>query len=217
MPRMPIDVIPGYSPSAERARGQQFLASRGYSSQGVRIATPPPVPVPTPQPFTPFWSAQPAYAAPSVPAVAPPVQPQVGPAIVATGGVVVLRALLRALGGKFTLGMARNWMSKYGPPIVRLALGAALFGVIVDAIDGGLDDDAVFVKRRSPKRYTIGANPRLNTLLKVAKRVDNIFVKYESRMKKFRGRAPPRRSGRKTQPPYAMLSPVELAQLGKGR
>ncbi len=146
----------------------------------------------------------------------PPVAPGVAP-VLAVGGAAVLRLLLRALGGKFTLGMVRGWISKYGGTVVRTVLGAALFAVVFDALDGGLDDDTVFYKRRAPKRYTIGANPRLNTLLKVAKRVDNIFVKYESRMKKFRGRAAPRRHRHTPQPPYAALSPIELKALGSGR
>lgn len=38
------------------------------------------------------------------------------------------------------------------------------------------------------KRYSIGSNPRMGTLLKVGKKVDNIFLRYDKRVKKFRTR-----------------------------
>ncbi len=42
--------------------------------------------------------------------------------------------------------------------------------------------------RKRRKRYSIGSNPRMGTLLKVGKKVDNIFLRYDKRVRKFRSR-----------------------------
>ncbi len=55
-------------------------------------------------------------------------------------------------------------------------------------------------KGHRARRLSIGSNPRLGTLIKVAKKTDNIMLRYDKRVTKFRARI--RGSGRRPAPRY---------------
>jgi hypothetical protein len=113
------------------------------------------------------------------------------------------------------VGVAKSFIARYGAPALKALVGGASFAIIIDAIMGGLDDNtSIEIKRRKAKRYSIGTNPRLNTLLKVGKRVDNIFVRYDSRIRKFRSRLRGYSQRRYYRPPSNYyLSAAERKQL----
>lgn len=115
--------------------------------------------------------------------------------------------------GTLTLGLLKNLLAKYGATILKTLIGAAAFKEFMDMLLGGKPDTAVVKARGKKKRYSIGANPRLNTLLKVAKRVDNIFVSYDKRISKFRTRVKGPRRRTSYRPMGYYLSPAERKQL----
>ena len=122
--------------------------------------------------------------------------------------------------GVMALGIIKALIARYGALFVKTLIGAAAFKFVLDLIRGGASDDTpITIKpRRKARRMSIGTNPRLNTLLKVGKRVDNIFARYDKRIGKFRSRLrgyAPRR--RRAYYPSAYLSPVERRQLARGR
>lgn len=113
---------------------------------------------------------------------------------------------LPVLGGiaALTLGTIKALISRYGWTIVRGLLGGVAAASVIKLITAGAPDDKKVSLRKRRKRYSIGANPRINTLLKVAKKVDNIFASYDTRMRKFRGRIRgyrPRTQARYYRPP----------------
>ncbi|GAI00640.1 unnamed protein product [marine sediment metagenome] len=125
------------------------------------------------------------------------------------------------------LASAAGWVMGKGllPLLVRMGLAGGAASVAWNTIANlfGLNPaDAIAVAesmKKKGKRYSIGTNPRLNTLLKVGKRVDNIFVRYDKRISKFRSRLrgyqQPRRRYAYRQEQY--LSPVEKRAIRRGR
>lgn len=102
----------------------------------------------------------------------------------------ILKAGLLPLGlGAIALGVIKAVWAKFGPVAVKAALGAATFATVVRLITGGASDDTqVKIQKKKRKRLSIGANPRVGTLIRVAKRVDNLFASYDKRVAKFRAR-----------------------------
>lgn len=148
----------------------------------------------------------------ALPAVIPTVMPAVAPtmatpmALPAVAGIIA--ALPKIAGATLTLGFLKALLAKYGPYLLKMMVGGAVFATIVKLITGGASDETLVKIKRARKRYSIGANPRLNTLLKVGKRVDNIFNRYDKRIGKFRSRLRGTRP-RRTAPFREFLSPVE--------
>jgi len=192
---------------------------------------PGPLPPAEPEPEYP----KPIYPGPVVPVVPVVIKPEVIP-VVKSNGVAILPYFGPAeqpatpagfpviAGGVgisvVALGALKSLLAKFGPTIVKSIIGAAAFKTLMDLIFGGASDDTpvkVSTRKRS-KRYSIGTNPRINTLLKVGKRVDNIFANYDQRIRKFRSRlrgySPPRRHTYAPSPRY--LSAVERKQI-RGR
>jgi len=142
-----------------------------------------------------------------------------GETAAATGGTVV-EAGLPAIGAAgITLGAAKALLAKFGPTILKAILGAGVFAGFMKLLGIGAPDTTLVKSVSTGKRrYSIGGNPRLNTLLKVAKRVDNIFASYDSRISKFRSRIKgPQRRRANYYPMTKFLSPVERKQLTRGR
>jgi len=96
---------------------------------------------------------------------------------------------------------AGAWIAALGTAAtIAAGLGVPVWVMLAALVAAGLISAAVVIKMKSVnktakivksgghKRYSIGANPRMRTLLKVAKRVDNIFISYDRRMNKFRSR-----------------------------
>lgn len=133
-----------------------------------------------------------------------------------------LMAIL-AGGGTILLGLLRGLVAKYGLSILKLVGSTAVVAKIWSWVSGGESDDKVISIPKGGRtggrrrRYSIGSNPRMDTLLKVAKRVDNIFVRYDSRMRKFRSRIRGGRTYRQAPSNY-YLSPAEKhLMLNRGR
>ena len=161
------------------------------------------------------------YAPPSMPVLpvvmptlmpTPMVTPAIAPtmatpmALPAIAGVVA--ALPKVAGATLTLGFLKSLLAKYGPYLLKMMVGAATFATIVKLITGGASDETMIKISRKKKRLSIGANPRLNTLLKVGKFVDNTFNRYDKRISKFRSRLRGPRP-RRSMPFREYLSPVE--------
>ena len=145
----------------------------------------------------------------------PIVQPAGLPALAGLG----LAAILRISGRFLSIGFIKSLIQRFGAAAVKTAVGVAVFSQILELIGIGAGDDTMVDvgRRRKPKRYSIGVNPRLKTLLKVGKRVDNIFASYDKRISKFRSRL--RGGYRRPRYVYAgaqYLSPVERKQLRRG-
>lgn len=127
------------------------------------------------------------------------------------------------VGGGITIGILKGLLAKFGPVILKSLIGAGAFAAFLKLIGFGAGDETVVpgvtLGKKKAKRYSIGKNPRLNTLLKVGKRVDNIFASYDARVKKFRSRLrgvpAPRRAKPRYYGPSQYLSPVERKQLAR--
>lgn len=149
--------------------------------------------------------------------------PNLPPPEVAPQGEIMTAGLpLLGLGvgaGVMTLGALKTLLARFGPVILKAAIGGLAFSKLMDMLGiGASDDTPIKVGKKRAKRYSIGANPRLNTLLKVAKKVDNIFVSYDRRVSKFRSRikGPARRRAPYRGPDY-FISPAERKVLSRGR
>jgi hypothetical protein len=148
-----------------------------------------------------------------------------------TGGVVATQTGLPIIGGiagaiartgvwTMLLGYARQLLAQYGPTVLKAIVGAAAFATIMKLIGIGAPDDTpvkVGGKGRA-KRYSIGTNPRLGTLLKVSKRCDNLLTKTDNRIRKFRSRLHGYRTPRRRSYPGPgyYLSPAERKLLSRG-
>lgn len=91
-------------------------------------------------------------------------------------------AFFRVGKGRAAVGFLKGLAGKRW---LLLAAGLAAAGLISTAIYGWLKGEG---RKAKGKRYSIGASPRIETLLRVAKRVDNIFLRFDKRVRKFRGR-----------------------------
>ena len=138
------------------------------------------------------------------------------------GGIVTAGGpglLLGAAGGGITLGFLKGIWASYGPTVLKALVGGSVFATIMKLITGGASDDTSVSLKAKKKRYSIGTNPRLSTLLKVGKRVDNIFVAYDKRISKFRSRlrgtSRTTRARRPAYGPTQYLSAVERKQLAR--
>jgi len=144
------------------------------------------------------------------------------PAALPLAAIAALRLILRAAPRFVSIAFLRSLWTRFGPVALKAALGVAVFTQLVELMSGGAPDETLIRLKRKKRRLSIGANPRLNTLLKVGKYVDNIFARYDSRIKKFRSRL---RGGTRRPPiPYWQragmgyyLSGAERKQLRGGR
>ena len=127
---------------------------------------------------------------------------------------------LLAIGaGGITLGFLKGIWAKFGPTVLKALVGGSVFAAIMKLITGGASDNTPVSLTARKKRYSIGTNPRLSTLLKVGKRVDNIFVAYDKRISKFRSRlrgtSRTTRARRPAYGPTQYLSAVERKALAR--
>lgn len=119
-------------------------------------------------------------------------------------GLAALRALLRR-GLTLNVGMFRALWAKWGPTVMKGLLGAAVISQFIELINQGFNDDvAVYVKGKGRRRrYSIGANPRIGTLIKVSKVCD----RHTKRMyHRFRHAGLIRMPRRTRYPKYPQLS-----------
>ena len=127
--------------------------------------------------------------------------------------------LLLAGGTGLTLGFLKGIWATYGPTVLKALVGGGVFATIMKLLTGGAPDNTPVSLKAKKKRYSIGTNPRLSTLLKVGKRVDNIFVAYDKRISKFRSRlrgtSRTTRARRPTYGPTQYLSAVERKALAR--
>jgi len=116
------------------------------------------------------------------------------------------------LGGKGVLSQLARFA-------VLSGVGSAVWQWVESMFGGGISEEQMkSLAGKKSKRYSIGKNPRLNTLLKVAKRVDNIFLSYDKRINKYRQRTSLK--PRRTRVVYAgqqYLSPAEKRLLRNRR
>ncbi|MBA7541976.1 hypothetical protein ES705_34292 [subsurface metagenome] len=133
--------------------------------------------------------------------------------LIAGAGAGLIR-LLVGLGGKMSLGFFKTLLQRFGPNALKLALGGAVFGFFMDLVDGGLDDsiEVPFSVRRKPKRYTIGNNPRVKTLQRVARHTMKLLKRHDKYIKEFF----PKKVTRYGIPPAKALSAIEKAAIRGG-
>lgn len=138
-----------------------------------------------------------------------------------TGGEPnALPALLAALAiaGPITLGLLKTLLARFGPTLLKLALGSAAFAGFMKLLEGDSDDGKV-VRSASgrwytgrKKRYSIGSNPRVGTLAKVARHAHRLIKRHQKVLREFE----PRPRTRTVYAPPAALSAIERRQLKAG-
>lgn len=114
------------------------------------------------------------------------------PVAIGVLGVAAIGAIIRAALrlGPLTIGFVRGLLARYARPQVLKAL-TAVFGVLVaerildEAFDAGIENNRYipYGAKKRRKRYSIGHNPRLGTLIRVAKHTDRITRKFAQRMR----------------------------------
>ena len=133
-------------------------------------------------------------------------QPQAFP-LLAAGAAVAIPLLGRVI----SLGLIRQIIARFGPVAVKLAIGALAFNEIMDLIGLGAPDGMLFEfgkKKKKRRRYSIGANPRVQTLAKVSRHCKRLLKRHEKVSREF--------LPKKTtygQLPRTMLSAVERKAL----
>jgi len=125
------------------------------------------------------------------------------------GGLGAGLAGLAGLGGKVTLGFLRSLFAKYGPTLIKALVGGAAFGWIMSLIMGDDPDDKLVSLKKKPKRYTIGSNPRVRTLQKVARHCQRLLKRHEKVIREFL----PKKQVRYGIPPAKALSAIEKAAI----
>jgi len=144
--------------------------------------------------------------------------PSIGGQVEATPMGAPVAAALALVGGRIALGFLRMMFRNYGPAILTFFKRWGTPIALIALIMSGLPDEHMITSKTRAKRYSIGTNPRLGTLLKVSKRCDNLLVKTDNRIRKFRARIKgPQRTGRRYYGPGQYLSPVERRQISRGR
>jgi len=118
-----------------------------------------------------------------------------------TGAIGSVYTLLRGISG--TSSLARAFVMAAGP-----------LGLLTAGLDALLLQEVK--KRGKGNRMSIGKSPRLGTLLKVAKRVDNLLMSFDKRVSKFERRT--RRSpARRTRVIYQQGQREPVLELSAGR
>ncbi len=113
---------------------------------------------------------------------------------------------------------ALAWLGGKGilPYLVKMGLAGGIASTAWNTIRTmfGLNPDEAIaaVKRKGKRRYSIGTNPRVGTLIKVTKRVTSLMEKYDKQLSKIRPKTRTKYVG--GGPKY--LSSVEKAALKAG-
>lgn len=220
----------GYDPSSPTAgtlTGSQAEVLEAYQQETLRKVSPGYLP-PSGTPL-PAFTTQPVYAGgetidvvqtgfnglgqpgaemlPSplpVPGITatPTAFPIVG-AVIAGAAVI---AAIRAIAGRFlTLGVFKMLVTRFGPAAVKLAIGTAVFFGLMNLADAGMSDENGMKIPVRHKRLSIGLNPRVRTLQRVAKRTQKLLKKHEKVIRAFL----PKPSRQYGQVPSSMLSAAE--------
>jgi len=143
----------------------------------------------TPDPLGSYNGTNGVEAYPGVPAVLPAA---IGPVIAALAPVLMRLVQTGALAAAVALAkkyLGRSWW--------KILLAAAAAGLIAFAIVRLLRTRG----KKKSRRLSIGTNPRLGTLLKVAKRTDNLLLRFRRRVAKFEHRT------RRAPAPHYVMSP----------
>jgi hypothetical protein len=138
---------------------------------------PEPVPVVAPNGIVPIGPTVPTPLAPGQEYEATPVAWP----IVAGAGLVLGRLV-----GRFSIGFLQL-ITRYGPIVVKGAIGVLAFNELLDLIGLGAPDETVIdVKgERKKKRYSIGHNPRVGTLAKVSRHCKRLLKRHEKVIREF--------------------------------
>ncbi len=88
-----------------------------------------------------------------------------------------------------SLGVFRTLLARFGPKLAKLLVGVAAFKEFMDMLTGGnvSDDTRIPIKpgARRRKRYSIGANPRVGTLAKVARHTIKLLKRHDKVIREF--------------------------------
>lgn len=125
------------------------------------------------------------------------------------GGKALLLAI-RAIAGRFlTVGVFKSLVSRFGPVAVKLAIGSLAFLGLSALIEAGADDSAGVAIPKKRKRYSIGHNPRVRTLARVAGHVQRMIKRHEKVIREFL----PKKKVTYGIPPSRVLSAIEKAAI----
>lgn len=144
-----------------------------------------------------------SYVAPDVsrPGVSP-----IGPVALVPLALLspALKFLVKSLlaRGVVGLGALRALVARYGPTFLRYIIPVGAIAAVIDLVNGDAPDETEVKLKKRRKRLSIGRNPRVATLLRVAKRVDNLFASYDRRISKFRSRIRGSYRTRRYSPPH---------------
>ena len=197
------------------AAGREYEAPVQYSyTQGIGGPRIPAQQMPTypmaPVPLPPAPGAPPAAIVPTAPAGATTEEfPPIIPLIVGAG------AGIAALSGRFlTIGALKTMLRQLGPKILKGLIGLAAFKEFTDMLGFGASDDTpIRIKERGkPKRYSIGSNPRVRTLARVARHTKRLLKRHEKVIREFL----PKKTATYGQAPSRMLSAAEKKLLREG-
>lgn len=136
--------------------------------------------------------------------------PVIAPIAVA-GVTAIIRGLIIRFGGRLSIGVFKQMVRKWGALAVKVAVGVLAFNEFMDLIGLGASDETMIdikLKKRK-KRYTIGHNPRVVTLQRVARHTMKLLKRHRKYIDEFL----PVRKKTYGIPPARALSAIERAAI----
>ena len=131
--------------------------------------------------------------------------------IVAAGAVAAIRALVIRFGGRLSVGLFVAFIRRWGSVAVKMAIGVLAFNELMDLVGLGAPAETIIdVKlRKKRKRYSIGYNPRVQTLQKVARHTMKLLKRHQKYINEFF----PKKKVTYGIPPGKALSAIERAAI----
>ena len=102
-------------------------------------------------------------------------------------GLAAVGLVLPRLAGKFSLGFLKSLWMRFGPKILKAAIGVLAFNEMMDLIGIGAPDSTVMdvAGAKKKRRYSIGANPRVRTLANVSRHCKRLLKRHEKVIREF--------------------------------
>jgi len=100
--------------------------------------------------------------------------------------VVAGAAILGRIIGPRSLLFLKAALVRFGPVIVKAAIGVLAFNELMDLIGWGAPDETMIqCGGKKKKRYSIGSNPRVGTLAKVSRHCKRMLKRHEKVIREF--------------------------------
>ncbi len=109
-----------------------------------------------------------------------------------------------------SLGFLKRFAARFGMKALKVLIGAAAFKEFLDLIGiGAPDETEIRIRKGAKRRYSIGNNPRVRTLQKVARHVQRMLKRHDKVLREFF----PKKTARYGIPPAKALSAIEKAAI----